>query len=196
MRNRRPANRRNRALTSVLRVRARSIGDVVKLGPQIRCRRGLRRVERALDVPPSGCRRLSQHESAGLIVSDAFAAEGSQHQKERAWRPARMPSARRLPLQPTESLAASCPVSVVPLASVSALAAFGSFPCLSYHPCLPSAGSLLAIMARDGEWVANTGLPWRHDDPPFKERRPHIWAYARCAVTSFDDDLRACRPVR
>src|SRR6185503_5042206 len=70
-------------------------------------------------------------------------------------RPARMPSARRLRPQPTESLAGSCPASFVHLASVSALAAFGSFPCLSYHPCLPSPGSLLAIMARGGECVAS-----------------------------------------
>src|SRR6185436_16303199 len=96
-----------------------------------------------------------QHESAGLIVSDTFAAEGSQHQKGRAWSPARMPSARRLRPQPTKSVAGACPASVVPLASVSALAAFGSFPCLSYHPCLPSPGSLLAIMARGGECVAS-----------------------------------------
>jgi hypothetical protein len=59
-----------------------------------------------------------------------------------------MPSARRRRPHPTESLAGSCPASFVPLASVSALAVFGSFPCLSYHPCLPSPDSLLAIMAR------------------------------------------------
>jgi hypothetical protein len=65
-----------------------------------------------------------------------------------------MPSARRLRPQPTESLAGSCAASFVPLGSVSALAVFCSFPCLSYHPCLPSAGSLLAIMVRDSECVA------------------------------------------
>ena len=46
-----------------------------------RCRRGPRRVERALDVPPSECGRLSQLDSAGLIVSDTFAAECSQAQR-------------------------------------------------------------------------------------------------------------------
>jgi hypothetical protein len=65
-----------------------------------------------------------------------------------------MPVAGRLRPQPTESVAGSCPASFAPVASASALAAFGSFPCLSSHPCLPLPGSLLTIMARDGECVA------------------------------------------
>jgi hypothetical protein len=136
-----------------------------------------------LRVPPTLAARICRPDCLGHVRSGGFATS------ERAGvEPARMPSARRLRPQPTKSVAGSCPASVVPLASVSALAAFGSFPCLSYHPCLPSAGSLLAIMARDGECVANTGLPWRHDDPPFEDQ----WNLVNGRIAGCSQKHRRC----
>src|SRR5215208_5725957 len=40
-------------------------------------------------------------------------------------------------LRSTANLAASCPASFAPLVSVSSAAVACSFPCPSYHPCLP-----------------------------------------------------------
>jgi hypothetical protein len=71
-----------------------------------------------------------------------------------------VPASRRdaAVIAPTESLAGPCPVSVVPLVSVSAVAVACPFPCLSSRlclPCLPLAGHYASRRRVSGGCVPN-----------------------------------------